>query len=77
MEKGFSGPYAMSSNAEKDAKEMKKCIILLDRLINDDYIDYERGDNIRELYEKEERMINQDLDLLFKIIRKHIRTWWD
>jgi hypothetical protein len=56
---------------------MKKCIILLDRLINDDYIDYERGDNIRELYEKEERMINQDLDLLFKIIRKHIRTWWD
>ena len=71
----------VSARAEKDADKMKICILLLDRLINDDYIDY--GDKggwtpkIRLLYEKEEQMINQDLDLLFKILRKQIRCWWD
>ena len=76
MEEGFRN-HAWSANAEKDAKNMKKCILLLDRLINDDYIDYSKGNNIRNSLEKEEMMINQDLDLLFKIIRKQIRTWWD
>lgn len=77
MEKGFRSEYAMSANAERDAKNMKICILLLDRLLNDDYITYNRGDNIRESYEKKERMIKQDLDLLFKILRKQIRCWWD
>ena len=66
---------------EKDAKNMKICVLLLDRLINDAYIDYngERGwaPEVKWSYEKEEEMINQDLDLLFKLLRKHIRTWWD
>lgn len=76
MEKGFR-TYGIGLHSEKDAKNMKKCILLLDRLINNDYIDYKRGDNLQASIEKEERMINQDLDLLFKIIRRQIRTWWD
>ena len=80
MEKNFRC-CGISTQAEKDADNMKKCILLLDRLINDAYIDYrqERGwaPKFRLSYEKEEQMINQDLDLLFKILRKQIRCWWD
>jgi len=27
--------------------------------------------------EKENQMIEQDLDLLFKILRKQVTSWWD
>jgi len=68
-------------NNKKDAFKMKKCVLLLDRLINDAYIDYknERGwaPKIRFSFNKEHEMIEQDLDLLFKLLRRNIRTWWD
>lgn len=80
MEKGFR-TYGMSTRSEQDADNIKICKLLLDRLINDAYIDYkeERGwsPKIRFSFEKEEEMINQDLDMLFKILRKQIRCWWD
>ena len=77
MEKGFR-TRGMSTNSEKDAHNIKKCVLLLDRLQNDAYIDYsEKVVNVRRSFEEEERMINQDLDLLFKILRKQIRVWWD
>jgi len=80
MEKKFKC-CGISTQSEKDAKNIKICVLLLDRLINNDYIDYEgkRGwkPKFRLSLEKEEQMINQDLDLLFKIIRKQIRCWWD
>jgi hypothetical protein len=80
MEKGFR-EHGHSTNSEKDAKNIKICILLLDRLVKDGYIDYnEEGlqeSNIRISHNKEEQMINQDLDLLFKILRKQIRCWWD
>ena len=80
MEKGFRED-GICLNSEKDAKKMKICVLLLDRLINDDYIDYGKdnglGPNIRILMDKEDEMIEQDLDLLFKIMRKQIRSWWD
>jgi hypothetical protein len=80
MEKGFR-KQGHCTNSEKDADNVKKCVLLLDRLIKDDYIDYnnEKGwtPKIRLLLRKEEEMINQDLDLLFKTIRKQIRAWWD
>ena len=31
----------------------------------------------RKCIEREEFLKNQDLDLLFKIMRKHIQGWWD
>jgi len=80
MEKGFR-TYGMSTNSEKDAHNIKICRLLLDRLVNDAYIDYEgkRGwePKVRFSFEKEEEMINQDLDMLFEILRKQIRCWWD
>lgn len=75
MEEGFR-TAGCSTNSEKDAKNMKICVLLLDRLINDAYIDYknERGwsPKIRFSFEKEEEMTNQDLDILFKILRKQV-----
>ncbi len=80
MEKGFR-KYGMSTRSEQDAHNIKICKLLLDRLINDAYIDHknERGwsPKFRFSFEKEEEMINQDLDLLFKLLRKQIRCWWD
>jgi hypothetical protein len=80
MEKKFKC-CGVSARSKKDAKNMRICVLLLDRLINDDYFDYEdkRGweTKFRLSFEKEEQMINQDLDLLFKILRKQIRCWWD
>jgi hypothetical protein len=80
MEKNFR-LHGCHLNNEKDAFKMKKCVLLLDRLINDAYIDYknERGwaPKVRFSFEKEEEMIEQDLDLLFKLLSKNIRTWWD
>ncbi len=80
MEKGFR-TYGISTRSEQDADNIKKCKLLLDRLTNDAYIDYEgkRGwePKVRFSFEKEEEMIEQDLDLLFKILRKQIRAWWD
>ena len=106
-------------HAERDADRMKLCVLLLDRLIKDDYhemafknhdkkwgdielktkptkenpdlysVDFHR-DNIKtpedreqerkefnNAYEHEQYLIQQDLDLLFNTMRKHIREWWD
>ena len=77
MEEGFR-TRGMSINSEKDAHNIKICILLLDRLQNDAYIDYsEKLVNVRRSFKEQEQMINQDLDLLFKILRKQIRVWWD
>ena len=76
IERNFRG-RGVAVHTEKELRKIKTCYLLLDRLINDDYVSYKRGDNIRKSHEKEERMINQDLDLLFKIMRKQIRVWWD
>lgn len=103
----------------EDADKIKKCVLLLDRLIEDDYHenvfkhhDEKWGDgellfkdstnyphcyeadikypNVKtkeddELQSKEykllskkpQELIKQDLDLLFKLMRKNIQTWWD
>ena len=80
MEEGFR-KRGHTVNHLKDAHNIKICKLLLDRLINDAYIDYEQGrgwePKIRLSFEKHERMIDQDLDLLFKVMRKQIRVWWD
>ena len=77
MEEGFR-TRGMSINSEKDAHNIKICVLLLDRLIEDAYIDYSiKVGNIRKSFDEQEQMTNQDLDLLFKILRKQIRVWWD
>jgi len=103
----------------EDADKIKKCVILLDRLIEDDYHENVYKDHYKKWGESEmvftdvedhpdysemnikypnvkteedeklerkqfklimnkpQEMKDQDLDLLFKIMRKHIQSWWD
>jgi len=103
----------------EDADGIKKCVLLLDRLIKDDYhenvfkyhdekwgegdfifTDSTRYPNCSELHikyenvktkedeklqskeykllsKKPQELVEQDLDLLFKLMRKNIQTWWD
>ena len=74
------------------AHKMRTCELLIERLLSEDYIkDWAQPDWRtwpRELTEQEERdmraaldhgnkMRRQDEDLLFTILRKHYRNWWD
>jgi hypothetical protein len=36
-----------------------------------------KGDMFTKIYNKEQRMRQQDYDLLFKILNKHLYEWWD
>lgn len=111
--------YGHTLNAEKYAGEMRTCILLLDRIIKDDYlmnalkpheekwgelemsskplpnnpelfsvsftvekavtkeeIDQENKARKR-LYKHVDSLEKQDLDMLFKNIRKYVGGWWD
>jgi len=65
--------------AKKDADGVRLCVLLLDRLIADDYFEIasRRYKNTKRTLEHEELLREQDLDYLFKFIKKHIKTWWD
>jgi hypothetical protein len=52
----------MSISAEKDAKKMLICAELLKRLRED---------------EKEENMLLFYNEYLFRLLKKHMRSWWD
>ena len=111
--------YGITLNAEEYANQMKTCILLLDRIIESDYLmnalkphekkwgetklDFKKIPNKNDLYkgifsvekvtnkkEKEQEdkdrmrvykhvdnLEKQDLDMLFKNMRKHIEGWWD
>jgi hypothetical protein len=51
------------------------------RLLNRDHLSDEKKKQeereLRWLFEKEDILQNQDLDFLFRHLRKHLRTWWD
>jgi hypothetical protein len=64
----FFKTKAWSTRAEDDAKNMDQCIHLLDRILKDDY---------KGSYEHQDYLLKQDLALLFEIMRKHVRCWWD
>jgi len=107
MEKLFR-KHGHHVNSDRDAKEIRICITLLDKIIKDDYLKKEwtkfdekwgeleftknelirskvitEEDNkqvrkeTRRLYDKEDSIRNQDMDLLFKIMRRKILGWWD
>ena len=72
--------YGCHVNAAKDAKRMRICSHLLRRLIEDNYSDnaakgFRYGS---KAWADEWRNVeNQDEELLFTIMRKHWREWWD
>lgn len=115
----FIRHHGIHVNNIADADKIKKCVILLDRLMKDEYHenafkrhdekwggaeldwkDLEDDSNRSELIithpnvktekdkikerkdfklsiKKEQHLREQDLDLLFTLLRKHIQTWWD
>ena len=106
-------------NNTKDADKIKKCVLILDRLMEDEYHesafknhykkwghpsmsfkDYDKDPEMQEMLIKypnvktvqdqeqeskefricskfESDLREQDLDILFSDMRKHIQTWWD
>lgn len=115
----FFNSNAWHIGAEKDASDMDLCVKLLNRLINDDYLDnifkhhdkkwgdlkvyftpVKNNPKISELniyrpnvktekdrkteeiqrntlYKLEGKQKKQDLELLTKLLNKHLFKWWD
>jgi hypothetical protein len=81
MEENFRN-YGCHKFAEKDADKMKVVVNLLDRIVKDEY--FENINNASEMQPKykimlvkEDQMIKQDIEMIFKLLKKHIRSWWD
>lgn len=79
-------------SSESSAKQLRLCKCLLKRLMDEDYFDYRKlpedylisteycpkeSKRVLNEHKHEEYLINQDLDLLFKTIRRCILGWWD
>jgi hypothetical protein len=77
MEKNFR-KNGSHSCAEQDADKIKKCVLVIERLIKDNYdeISYWKG-SLKEKGDHADYQRKQDIDYLFKILRKNILTWWD
>jgi len=111
--------YGIHTKHIEDADKIKKCVILLDRLMKDEYHenvfkdhykkwgepkmrfeDYDKDPELQELHidypkvqteedkklqtkefrlksKSVQEMINQDVEMLFTLMRKNIQTWWD
>jgi hypothetical protein len=63
--------YGNHEDSEQDADNIKKCIELINKLIEDDYINKPR--NYRNEIERRE----SDKKLLFQILNEHIEGWWE
>jgi len=77
MEKNFrkNGVHLF---AEKDADKMKKCVLVLERLIKNEYDEMASTKNsLKERCDHAEYLEKQDINYLFNILRKNILTWWD
>lgn len=115
MEDAFRNKHC-HVGSEKEADNIKRCILILDRLIKADYDVYkyhnqkwgepkfnwknvpeedycelninhpsittskgikQEKEEFKRLSLHENYLINQDLEYLFYIIRKHVQKWWD
>ena len=84
MREGFE-KYSRHENWERSVKQMRAVEFLIKRIIDDDYI---FQNNIYERVEHDEKkrlavvmhceyLHKQDMDYLFKILKKHMTSWWD
>jgi hypothetical protein len=74
MERDFR-KYDRHTDTKNQADYMKLCNNLLNRLIEDCY--YNEENQMFERNPITQRMEQQDINLLFKTISKHIMWWWD
>lgn len=85
----FHGSLVSSENS---ANQLRICKCLLKRLMEEKYFDYSIipddwnisrplppliSEKLSKEAKHEEYLIEQDLDLLFKTMRKCVRGWWD
>jgi hypothetical protein len=68
MEKFFRED-AWTASKDIDSPKIHECILLLDRIIADDYE--------QDLNKPLDYMIKQDIHRLFGIMEKNLRCWWD
>ena len=68
---GYPWTYGHHAGNERYAQQMTEAAILCRRMADENYI--------IEPYviPKEEAMYRQDLERLFLLFRKHLRTWWN
>lgn len=67
-------------DVKKDARQMRVCALLLKRLSEDKYSDNAAkafGYGGKAWREEQDNVAKQDEELLFSIMRKHWRGWWD
>jgi hypothetical protein len=82
MEKFYEEGNTFATTAPRTLREIKTCRILLDRIIRDDYLPdsflaEKRGKKHKRMVDHAEMQEKQDVELLFKLMTKHLRTWWD
>ena len=91
MEKFYKSDNTVCVDAERHTKSIKICRILCDRLIADDYMDclgleftkFDKTGQQNNLgicsdwLSYDDYMQKQDLELLCKLIRKNLFSWWD
>lgn len=68
-------------NSKKDADKIKKCVLLLNRLIKDEYSEniingYNKRFN-KDIIDHAIYLKEQDLNMLFEIMKKNIEGWWN
>ena len=71
--------FSLHASAPRHAQQLRVCRLLINRIERDDYClypdDWNRMGNKRA-WQHEEYLMQQDYDLLFKIMPKYIREWW-
>jgi len=71
--------YSIIADNKEVAEEMKRCKILIDRLLKDEYYDmYENMNWSKDKkWEREGQQQKQDKDYLLKIMKRKLFCWWD
>ena len=83
MKKVFDESNSMSYNHKKKTiRELKTCIALLERLIEENYTDtveHQRLSKIdsRRAYTRKNYLHQYDVNLLFQIMSRKVTGWWD
>jgi len=80
MHKRFSGDLVFVGQ-EKEAHNMRVCILLIERILDDNYILSKRFSYLSAVCPDASRKFlreyeEQDLIMLSKLLSKHLRCWW-
>lgn len=71
--------YGCHTTSKRNAKRMRICVHLLRRLQEEDYLDRALKviPNYGCAYKLSENIAKQDSEMLFGIMSKHLKEWWN